>query len=261
MTKMKIAVCGAAGRMGSSIIRLAKQDETLEVTGAVESKDYPDLGKGSPALTSDTAGALKNCDVLIDFTIASATLEHLGQAVTAGKAIVIGTTGIDKEGIKKIEEAAKKIPVFFTPNMSIGVNVLFKVVSDIAKMVPGYDVEIVELHHNQKKDSPSGTALKLFQVIAKALGRNPDEVGVFGRHGIIGARKKEEIGVHAVRGGDIVGDHTVYFIGPGERIEVTHRAHSRDTLAAGSLVAAKWLKGKAPGLYNMQDVLKSVSSI
>jgi 4-hydroxy-tetrahydrodipicolinate reductase len=250
-----IAVCGAAGRMGMRIIALAAQDKELSVAGALEGKSNPAIGAGTPKITDDVNAAFAPADVIIDFTAPEATLQHLEAAVAAKKAIVIGTTGFTQEGIERIKAASRSIPVVFAPNMSMGVNILFKIAQEVARAVPGYDVEIVELHHNMKKDAPSGTAAKLAELIATSLDRNIAEVGVYGRHGIPGPRKKEEIGVMAVRAGDIVGDHTVYFAGPGERIELTHRAHSRDTFASGSLTAAKWLAHQKPGLYDMQDVL------
>jgi len=252
---IKIAVCGAAGRVGQSIIGLAKLDKEISITGALENAGNPAIGSGAPAITDDIAGAITNCDVIIDFTTPKASVEHLVEALKYSKSIVIGTTGFSETEISEIKAASKKIPVFFTPNMSVGVNLLFKLSEEAAKIVPGYDIEIVELHHNQKKDAPSGTAVKLLEIISRALGKDPKKTGVFGRQGITGARTKEEIGVMAVRAGDIVGEHTVYLAGPGERIELTHRAFSRDTFASGALRAAKWVYGKAPGLYDMQDVL------
>ena len=252
---VKITVCGAAGRMGQRIIALAQENSVFSVTGALECVGHPRIGNGTPPITDDMLSLLPKSDVVVDFTAPGATLAHLKDAVAQKKAIVIGTTGFDDAGVAAITAAAKTIPVVFAPNMSVGINVMLKVVADIARLVPNYDIEIVELHHNQKKDAPSGTAAKLFQVICEALGRNPAKTGVYGREGIIGARTKNEIGVLAVRAGDIVGDHTVYFAGSGERIEVTHRAHSRDTLASGALVAAQWVADKKPGLYDMQQVL------
>lgn len=242
MNKIKILVCGSAGKMGSSIIRLAKGDEQVQITGAVDIGDDFD----SPA---------SKADVIVDFTTPASTIEHLSGAKKSKKAIVIGTTGFDAAQLEKIKEASAIIPVVLSPNMSMGVNVLFKLAAEAAKAMPGYDVEIVELHHNQKKDAPSGTALKLAQIIALALKRALDKVCVYGRKGDVGARKSEEIAVLSVRGGDIVGEHTVYFVGKGERLELTHRAQSRDTLAAGALSAAKWLSKQKPGLYDMSDVL------
>jgi 4-hydroxy-tetrahydrodipicolinate reductase len=240
--------------MGTSILRLVKDDADITVAGAVEAAGKPDPGEGI-RIERDLAGVIGNGDVVIDFTTPAATLEHLAVAVERRKPMVIGTTGFSDAEIGRIKEAARAIPVVFTPNMSVGVNILFRLAGEVAKTVPGYDMEIVELHHNQKKDAPSGTALKISRIIAESLGRNIDAVGVYGREGIIGPRRKEEIGVLAVRAGDIVGEHTVYFAGPGERIELTHRAHSRDPLAAGAITAAKWLASQKPGLYDMQDVL------
>lgn len=252
---IKLIVCGAAGRMGSRIIELSREDSSLSVVGAVEFAGHPMIGKGEPVITNDISGAIKNCDVIIDFTSVESSLKTLEQALKNKKAIVIGTTGFSEQQKDVIKKASATIPVLFSPNMSVGVNILFKLVNDAAKAMPGYDVEILELHHNKKKDSPSGTAAKLFNIVAKALGKNPETAGVYGRKGMVGERKSDEIGVHSVRAGDIVGEHTVYFAGPGERIELTHRAHSRDTLVQGALVAAKWLSKQKPGLYDMSDAL------
>lgn len=255
MNRIKLVVCGAEGRLGTRIIALAGADKQLELAGEIEAGKYTLIEKGQRK-AADAATLAAHGDVFIDFSTPDATLEHLALVEKAGKPIVIGTTGIPAAGIETIKAAAKKIPVVFSPNMSIGVNLLFTLAAQVAKVLADYDIEILELHHNQKKDAPSGTAVKLAQVIAGALGRNIDEVGVYGRKGITGARKKEEIGVLAVRAGDIVGEHTIFYAGPGERIELTHRAHSRDTFAGGALAAAKWLaRQKKSGLYDMQDVL------
>lgn len=251
MNKTRIIVCGALGKMGSRIIRLAQADSELEVAGGVEAKD-------NTLYTKDISSVLPSGDVVIDFTAPAATLEHLALCKKARKAIVIGTTGFSVEEIKNIKEASVHVPVVFSPNMSVGVNLLFILAKETAKALSNYDIEIVELHHNQKKDAPSGTAAKLSEIIADSLGRKIEDVGIYGRKGVTGARTKEEIGVMAVRAGDIVGEHTVYFAGPGERIELTHRAHSRDTFAAGAIVAAKWVVRQKPGLYDMQHVLKGV---
>jgi len=249
---LKISVCGAAGRMGRMIIERVVSDGETELAGAVEAKGSPAVGQraGNAVITDDCGAAVKISDVVIDFTSPQATLQHLESCMKEKKGIVIGTTGLSEKDIEKIKDAAKAIPVVFAPNMSVGVNLLFKLVSEIAAAVPNYDVEIVEAHHNQKKDAPSGTALKIADIISKELGLPQ----VYGRHGITGPRKKE-IGIHAVRAGDIVGEHTVIFAGPGERIELIHRAHSRDNFAVGAVMAAKWLAGKKPGLYSMKDVL------
>lgn len=255
MNKIKIIVCGAAGKMGLSILRLAKADIGLEIAGAVEGKNHTAVGTGEPPICDDIFKIINSCNAVIDFTTPSAAIEHLAYAEKNNKAMVIGTTGLSPEQESKIKNAGKKIPIVFSPNMSIGVNILFMLVGKTAKAAGNYDVEIVELHHNQKKDAPSGTAVKLLSIISDSLGRNPKDAAVYGREGVIGARKKEEIGVLAVRAGDIVGEHTVYFAGPGERIELTHRAHSRDTFATGALTAAKWVVHQKPGVYDMQDVL------
>ncbi len=252
---IKISVCGAAGRMGTSIIGLAKLDKDIEVTGALETAGNPALGSGSPSISDDISRVISLCDVLIDFTTPKASIEHLVEAIKNSKAIVIGTTGFSETEMSEIRAASKKIPVVCTPNMSVGVNLLFKLSEEAAKILPGYDIEIVELHHNKKKDAPSGTAAKLLEIISRALGKDPKKAGIYGRQGIVGARTSDEIGVMSVRAGDIVGEHTVYLAGPGERVELTHRAYTRDTFATGALRAAKWIYGKNPGLYDMQDVL------
>jgi 4-hydroxy-tetrahydrodipicolinate reductase len=241
--------------MGASIIRLASNDGNFKIAGAVEHGAHPGLGKGEPKLTADFSAALAGGDVVIDFTTPDATMEHLAVALKASKAMVIGTTGLSAAQTETINAASKKIPIVFSPNFSQGINLLLTIVGKAASVLNGYDVEIVEMHHNKKKDAPSGTALRLAEVIAQACGKNIKDVGVYGREGQIGARAKGEIGIMSLRGGDVVGDHTIYFCGSGERIEITHRADSRDTLACGALTAAKWLHGQKPGLYDMQDVL------
>ncbi|AKL98134.1 4-hydroxy-tetrahydrodipicolinate reductase [Endomicrobium proavitum] len=255
---MKIIICGAAGRMGQAILSVAKADENVQVVGAFEYDGSSAIGSGTPRVApiSDLEKVLPQADALIDFTSPDSALKNLKAAKKYKIPVVIGTTGFIDEQKNEIAEIAKSIPVVMSPNMSIGVNLLFKLVDEVAKKIPDYDIEIVELHHNKKKDAPSGTAAKLAEVAAKGIGKKIESVGVYGRHGIIGTRNQDEIGVMSVRAGDIVGDHTVYFAGPGERIELTHRAHSRDTFAAGAVRAAKWLKGKQPGLYDMQDVLE-----
>jgi len=249
---VKIVVNGALGRMGGRVIACAADDPEIELVGAVDLMEHD----GAPHVTKDLAAAVKRADVVIDFT------SHIGVPATidlvsnAGKALVVGTTGLTRDEQSAIEKAAASVPIVYAPNMSAGVNALFQLVGHVAKTLGvGYDVEIVEAHHNQKKDAPSGTAKKLAENIAAALGRDLADDGVYGRQGITGARRPSEIGIHAVRAGDIVGEHTVIFAGPGERIEITHRAHSRDTFARGALRAAKWLVGKPPKLYSMLDVL------
>ncbi|MBI5250444.1 MAG: 4-hydroxy-tetrahydrodipicolinate reductase [Desulfomonile tiedjei] len=263
---MKIAVCGAAGRMGKRIIALAHEHPELEISGALESSAHPaqgsdvgelaGIGKLGVPITSDVKDVLKKCDLLVDFSSPGVSIANLKAAASLGKAIVVGTTGFSEEQKKEISECAEKTRCLVAPNMSMGVNLLFNLAAIVAEALgDSYDVEIIEAHHKLKKDAPSGTADKLAQVVAKALGRDLSQVGVYGRKGIVGERTAKEIGVMAVRGGDIVGDHTVMFITGGERIELIHRAHSRDALAKGALQAALWLYSQPPGLYDMQDVL------
>jgi 4-hydroxy-tetrahydrodipicolinate reductase len=265
---IKAVVTGAAGRMGSRIINVLSTSEGIRLSGAIERKGHSLVGQdangpaGIPSggvlnvITDDLAAALKAGDVLIDFTVPEASLQNLKTCTEQGKAIVIGSTGFTKEQMAEVVKLVQKVPCVLSPNMSIGVNLCFKVLAEIAKTIgEDYDMEIVEAHHRMKKDAPSGTAVKMAQVIAQAVNRNLDEVGVYARKGMIGERTKKEIGIQTIRAGDIVGEHTVLFAGKGERIEITHRAHSRDTFAAGAVRAAKWVAGKKPGLYDMQDVL------
>ncbi len=263
---VNLTVCGAAGRMGSRIIALSKDYEDLKIVGAIESKNHSKLGVDAGIIAGigqigveiidDIEKVITSTDVVIHFTSPEATLSHLEIVKKYKKSIVIGTTGFNNEQLALIGNVAKEIPIVLSPNMSIGVNLLFKILKDVAKVLGDeYDVEIVEAHHRMKKDAPSGTAIKMGKVIAEALGRNFDEVVVYERKGIIGERSKKEIGIQTVRAGDIVGEHTVLFGGLGERIEITHKASSRDTFARGALKAAMWLHGKKAGLYDMGDVL------
>ncbi|NPA40788.1 MAG: 4-hydroxy-tetrahydrodipicolinate reductase [Aquificae bacterium] len=260
----RVVVCGALGRMGRRIIELSLQDPEVEVAGGVEHPDcIPslDLGealgkeelKGKP-LTSRLEDLLPLCDVVIEFSgNTTASVGHAKLATLDGKPIVIGTTGFTDQEVKEIEECSKNAPVLLSPNMSLGVNLLFKLVEIASKVLKdkNFDMEIVEIHHRFKKDAPSGTAVKLSSIIKESAGLS--EV-VHCREGEA-PRKEGELGVFAVRGGDVVGDHTVYFLGFGERLELTHRASSRDTFAKGAVEAAKWIKGKEPGMYSMFDVL------
>lgn len=263
---IKLTICGAAGRMGSRIIALSKEYADLKLIGAIESKISPKIGLDAGLvagigqlgveITSDLEKIIKDTDVVVNFTYPEATLEHLEIVKKSKKPIVIGTTGFSNEQLLAIQKISEEIPIVLSPNMSIGVNLLFKILKDVAKILgDDYDVEIIEAHHRMKKDAPSGTAIKMAKVIAEALGRNFDEVAVYARKGIIGERTKEEIGIQTVRAGDIVGEHTVIFGGLGERIEITHKASSRDTFAKGALKAAIWLYGKPAGFYSMGDVL------
>jgi 4-hydroxy-tetrahydrodipicolinate reductase len=263
---MKVAVSGAVGRMGKRIVALAHENPEVEVSGALERPGNPLLGSDAGevagigricvVVTDDVQEVLSRCDVLIDFSAPASSVEHVKAAAAAGKPIVIGTTGFSEDQRTEIAFSAKKIPCVVAPNMSLGVNLLFNLVERVAAALGSdYDVEIIEAHHKMKKDAPSGTADKLAQVIARALGRDLSNAGVYGRHGLVGERKPEEIGVMAVRGGDIVGEHTVMFVTGGERLELIHRAHSRDAFANGAIQAALWVANKPNGLYDMQDVL------
>ncbi|MCX7723618.1 MAG: 4-hydroxy-tetrahydrodipicolinate reductase [Thermodesulfovibrio sp.] len=263
---IKTTVCGAAGRMGSRIIALSKEYPELKIIGAIEAKNNPKVGTDAGLVAGigqldvkiddNLENVISGTDVVVNFTYPEATLEHLEIVKKFKKAMVIGTTGFNSEQLSIIQKASEEIPIVLSPNMSIGVNLLFKILKDVAKVLgDDYDIEIVEAHHRMKKDAPSGTALKMAKVIAEALNRNLDEVAVYARKGIIGERTKKEIGIQTIRAGDIVGEHTVIFGGLGERIEITHKASSRDTFARGALKAVIWLYGKPAGLYDMGDVL------
>ena len=265
---VEIIVLGARGRMGQMVlwacakILREKGSTSLAVIGAVEAKGNPSIGQilsvdGLEVKIGDSLEAvIKPGCVLIDFTSPESSMASLEIAERAGAAHVLCTTGFTPEQKQRIQKASQKIPVVLSPNMSIGVSVMFKVAEMVARALgQDFDVEIIEAHHNQKKDSPSGTALGFAEAVAKGLDASLDDVAVYGRHGMVGARPKGEIGIHAVRGGDIVGDHTVLFAGDGERIELRHVAHSRQNFAQGAVRAALFLKGKPAGLYTMLDVL------
>jgi 4-hydroxy-tetrahydrodipicolinate reductase len=244
--------------MGHALIEAVLADRELSLAAALEASSSPGLGSavGGVTIRADVAGALAAADVLIDFTRPEGALAHLAACVAAGKPIVIGTTGFSSTDRAKINQAAQRIAVAMSPNFAIGVNAVFKLAETAAKILgEGYDVEIIEAHHRHKVDAPSGTALKLGEVIAAALGRDLKAVAVHGREGDTGERPAKAIGFHAIRGGDIVGEHTVIFAGSGERVEVTVRSQSRTTYALGALRAAKFLRGRKPGLYSMEDVL------
>ena len=263
---LRVAVPGAAGKMGRTILRVLAETEGVVLTAAIERPNHADLGKDAGVvaglaangvlITHAVGDALDKADVVIDFTTPASTAWMAEQAAERDVALVVGTTGLDEGERRAVARAAERVPVVMSPNMSVGVNVLFGLVEMAAQALgDAYDVEIVEAHHRLKRDSPSGTALKLADVIAEALGRDLSKVGKYGRQGEVGARTQAEIGVLAVRGGDVVGDHTAYFLGLGERIEITHRASSRETFARGAVRAALWLGDRDPGLYDMRDVL------
>lgn len=261
-----IVMIGAAGRMGRMILELAAADPArYAIAGAVDRADHPQIGKplnevmgiqSSVRLESDGPEKPVAEAVAIHFSLPDALAGHLSWNVKAGCAAVIGTTGLNDEQKRLVAAAAEKIPVIVTPNFSTGVGVLCWLAREAARLLgPAYDVEIVEMHHHHKQDAPSGTARRLAEVVLEARGGDYDRDVRNGRAGQVGARAQGELGMHAVRGGDVVGDHTLIFAGPGERIELIHRAHTRQTFAAGALRAASWLSGKRPGLYSMNDVL------
>jgi len=263
---INIIVDGAYGRMGRMIINGIAQAEDMQLVGAIEAANHPNLGQDAGELagvghlgvlvTSDLSAIIDKCDVVIEFTSPEATLEHLQNVVGADKAMVIATTGYTDEQMKQLQELASKIRCVMSPNYSVGINLLLKVVQDVAQVLgDDFDIEVIEAHHNMKKDSPSGTALRIAEVIAETLNRNLNEVGVYGRQGMVGERPRQEIGIHAIRGGDIVGDHTVLFAGVGERLEITHRAQSRETFARGALRAARWVVNAPKGLHDIRKVL------
>jgi len=255
---VKLVISGICGRMGSRIFSLAKEDKEIEIVAGLERKDHPEIGKEMSLgikIYSDLREIISLADVLVEFTNPQATLEHLSLVKEKKKAMVIGTTGFSETEVEKIKEVSRSVPLVFSPNMSIGVNLLFRLAKETARVISDYDVEIIEAHHNQKKDAPSGTAMKLAKIISEELNRDLNQVAIYGREGVLGARKKEEIGIFAVRAGDIVGEHTVIFATQGERIELIHRAHTRDAFALGALKAVKWVVKQRPGFYDMQNVL------
>ena len=270
-SSIKLIVCGAAGRMGSRILQLASEDDSFEVVGAIEAKNYAGVGSAMAlahangcdavegqkiSISSSLSDIISYADVLIDFTQPDATLEHVREAVRARKGIVIGTTGLSKAQMEELSEAGHKIPIVQAPNMSVGMNILFKLSEMLGMQLDdSYDIEIIEAHHRFKNDAPSGSALEIARQAARGRKVNLDEAALYGRKGFTGERKKGSIGIHALRGGDVVGEHTIRFMTQGEMIELTHRASSRDAFAQGALRAAKFVYGKRPGLFNMQNVL------
>ena len=257
---------GAAGRMGKRLVSLVQESSTLQLAGAVENPGHPaqghDAGEESGSgragvVIQNTLGdILQHAEVIIDFTAPQATLLNLQLAAKQNKAMVIGTTGFEPSELQQLKELAGNIPCVLAPNMSVGVNVLLSMVGKVARALgEDYNIEVIDAHHNQKKDAPSGTALKIAEALAEGMEWDLSEVGMYERHGIIGERKIKEIGIQTVRAGDIIGDHTILFGGPGERIEITHRAHTRDVFALGALRAAEWVVKQPPGLYSMADVL------
>lgn len=263
---LKVIVAGAAGRMGKRIVHMVHENPNTTVAGAFERPDHPDVDRDAGAVAGvgelgiPIAPSLKEVmdqgDVLIDFTGPEATLDHVREMVPAGRAMVIGTTAIKGAILEEVNALARQIRCVFAPNMSVGVNVMFKIAEEMARILCNdYDMEILEAHHRLKKDAPSGTAVRLAQILAGAVGRDLADVGVYERKGMIGQRTDEEIGIQTWRAGDITGEHTVMFGGIGERLELVHRAHNRDNFARGAVRAALWVVDQDVGLYDMQDVL------
>jgi 4-hydroxy-tetrahydrodipicolinate reductase len=263
---VKVVVAGAGGRMGGRLVSLIKESSDLKLVGAVERKGHPTIGADAGdvagcgrigvAVTDNLTALADRAEVLIDFTAPDVSLAHMAIMAAYRKTMVIGTTGLSAKQLSELQTLAWQIPCVYSPNMSVGVNVILKVLAEMARALgEDYDIEVQEAHHRLKKDAPSGTALKIAQVLADATGQDLDKVAAYGRKGMIGERKRGEIGIQVIRAGDIVGDHTVLFGGSGERIEITHRAHSRDTFACGALRAARWVVTRPPGLYDMHDVL------
>jgi len=263
---VKVIVAGAAGRMGKRIIHFLRHTQGMVLVGAFEHPEHPSIhkdageeaGAGNMGVTIEASlePFSGRGDVLIDFTSPEATLKNLAGAVSSGLAVVIGTTGLKGEQLEEVRSVAGTIRCVMAPNMSVGVNVMFKVAGEMAKLLGNdFDMEILETHHRLKKDAPSGTAMYLAHVLAEGVGRDLEKVGIYERRGQIGARTDEEIGIQTWRGGDIAGEHTVMFAGMGERLELIHRAHNRDNFAKGAVRAARWVVEQPAGLYDMQDVL------
>jgi 4-hydroxy-tetrahydrodipicolinate reductase len=265
MSKIRVAIAGCSGRMGRALLEGVLQSGDLALHAALDQDSSSQLGRDAGELagaacgvkiTADVAAALRGADVLIDFTRPEGTMHYLGICRELGVNMVIGTTGLSAQQKAELGAAAQHIGIVFAPNMSVGVNLTFKLLETAARVLShGYDIEIIEAHHRHKVDAPSGTALGMGEVVARTLGRDLEKCAVYGRQGVTGERDPSTIGFATVRGGDIVGDHTVLFAGIGERIEITHKASSRATFALGALRAARFLKDNGCGLYDMQDVL------
>jgi 4-hydroxy-tetrahydrodipicolinate reductase len=267
MTDVRIAIVGAGGRMGRTLIEAVNQIDGAVFTAGIEHAgssllgadcgELANIGKNGIAVVSSLESVIEQFDVLIDFTIPEATANNIAICEQHGKAMVIGTTGLTEEQKAQLQAAAKKIPMVFAPNFSVGVNLTLKLLQMAAKVMGDYtDIEVIEAHHRHKIDAPSGTALRMGEVVAETLGRDLKEVAVYGREGRTGERPRNQIGFETIRAGDIVGEHTVMFADIGERVEITHKASSRMTFANGAVRAALWVSDKAPGSFDMQDVLE-----
>ena len=263
---IRVVITGVCGRMGQCLTRAIAQQTDMKLVGAIQYPSHPHIGSdagvvagigniGVP-ITSEFDDVLQNADVVIEFSKPQATLEYLQQVVNTDKAIVIGTTGFNADELATIKNLASQARCVMAPNMSLGVNVMIQALELIAKALgDDYNIEVIEAHHHHKADSPSGTAFRLVETLTTALGRDLDEVGIYGRHGIVGARPKKQIGIHAVRGGDIAGDHTVLFATEGEQLSVVHRAHSPEAFAKGAIRAARWVINAPKGLSDVSEVL------
>ena len=263
---IRVVITGVCGRMGRCLTRCIAQQADMKLVGAIQYPLHPQIGSDAGivagvdtigvAITGELHDVLQNADVVIEFSKPQGTLGYLQQVVNAGKAIVIGTTGFTEDQLAAVKALASQIQCVMAPNMSLGVNVMIQALELIAKSLEDdYNIEVIETHHNHKTDSPSGTALRLAETVTTALKRDLDEVGVYGRHGIVGARPKKQIGIHAVRGGDIAGDHTVLFATEGEQLSVVHRAHSPEAFAKGAIRAARWVVDAPKGLHDVSEVL------
>ena len=263
---IRIGVAGAAGRMGKTILEVCRDSDGVELGAAIEhpestalgldAGEQAGIGRQDVAIVADINEVIDDFDVLIDFTLADAVLNNVERCRSAGKKVVIGTTGLDEKQKKAIHDAGRDTGIVFAPNMSIGVNLIFKLTQLAAQAIgEDTDIEIIEAHHNQKKDAPSGTAVRLGEVVASELGRNLKDCAVYGREGHTGVRDPKTIGFETIRAGDIVGEHTVMFASNGERVEISHKATSRKTFANGAVRAARWIMDKNNGVYDMQDVL------
>ncbi len=266
MSLLKAGVVGVEGKMGSTILSLLINSNEFEVVGATELSGSPAIGKDIGVLTASAEqgtkvkekieDAFKDADGIIDFSSPASTLQTAEYAAKNCKALVIGTTGFSDKQKKSLLKLAQSFPCVFSPNMSVGVNVMFEMSKKLTELLGNdFDIEILESHHRNKKDSPSGTALKIAEVVSQSLNKNLSDIAVYSRHGNIGKRKKGEIGIQTLRGGDVVGEHSLIFYGDGERIEFTHKASSRDTFARGAIRALKWVSDRPAGLYSMKDVL------
>ena len=263
---IRVAITGVCGRMGRCLTRGIAQQRDMQLVGAIQYPSHPQIGSDAGvvagigdlgvAITGKLSNVLQSTDVVIAFSKPEPTLDHLRQVVHADKAMVLGTTGFSRDELATIKTLASRIRCVMAPNMSLGVNVMLQALELIAKALGNdYNIEVIEAHHNHKADSPSGTALRVAETIATTLDRDLDEVGVYGRHGIIGPRPKKQIGIHAVRGGDIAGDHTVLFATEGEQLSVVHRAHSPEAFAKGAIRAARWVIDAPKGLHDVSKVL------